>query len=280
MNEQSSMKTNSDTPDDLQIIEMLGKFSPIPSARFDNKMEKAPWMKTGSKERGRLFSPHTVARRLWLGSTVVILILAIIGLSFSPPVRAVARQIIYSFISEPSDQINIQTTVSLPEDLFHFSDSSNFLLSLKEVQGQAGFNVKELFQPPEGLNIVGSRFDSSYSAVTTLYQGKDFKLFLSQRPVGGGEDVFSIGSTAQVDLVNVGGQNGEFVKGGWKAISTQAISITVNPDNQTSITAVWDNDLPQFTLRWQEGEFIYEIRTIGEGSPSQSELIALANRLK
>jgi hypothetical protein len=280
MDEKSCLKSNSDVPDDLQIIEMLGRFSPTPSVRFYKKMEKAPWMNTGSTEKGRSFPLATFPRRLWWGLAAVIIFFAFIGLSFFPPVRAVARQIIFSFISEQSDQIDIQTTLSPPGDLFHFSDPSNFPLSIKEVQQEARFNVKEIFQPPEGLKIVGSRFDSSYKAVTTLYQGKDYKLFLTQRPIGRGEDVFSIGSTAQVYLVKIGDQNGEFVKGGWKAISTQAISITVSPDYQTNINAVWDNDLPQFTLRWQAEDFIYEIRSIGEGSLSQSELIMLANGLK
>jgi len=280
MNEQSSKNPNLGKPDDIQIIEMLRMFAPIPSVRFYEKTEKAPWIKSGSKEKVRLFSSNTPARRLLLGITVLIPVLTFIGLSFFPNVRAVARQIIYSFISERSDQIDIQTTLSTPGDLFHFSDPANFPLNLREAQRQAGFNVMELFQLPEDLKLVGSRFDSSYNAVTTLYQGKDFKLFLTQRPIGSGEDVFSIGSTAQVDMVKIGDQDGEFVMGGWKALSTQIITKTITPGNQTNINAVWDNDLSQYTLRWQVEGFMYELRTIGEGSPSQSELIALANGLK
>ena len=39
--------------------------------------------------------------------------------------------------------------------------------------------------------------------------------------LGIGEDVFSIGANAMVKLVNIGDIQGEFVVGGWKAVSTQ-----------------------------------------------------------
>ena len=78
----------------------------------------------------------------------------------------------------------------------------------------------------------------------------------------------------------IGNYHGEFVFGGWKAISTQSPSDTSTPESQTAISAIWDNTLPQNTLRWQAQGHVYEVRTIGEGSPSQLELIALANELK
>jgi len=280
MNEQFSTQPTPDTPDDIQIIELLGRFAPFPSARFNEKMEQAPWITTTSKEYRRLFSSSTPARRWVLVIAILIALLAFIGLSFSPSIRAVARQIIYSFISERSDKIVIQTTLTTPGDLFHFSDPANFPLTIQEIHEQAGFDVMEIMELPVSLKQVGSRFDSSYNAVTSLYQGNDYNLFLTQRPAESGEDVFSIGSTARVDLVKIGDQQGEFVRGGWKASSAQTITKTISPGNQTNINAVWDNYLPQYTLRWQAKGFMYELRTTGEGSPSQSELIALANGLK
>jgi hypothetical protein len=280
MNDQINKNQNPNTPDNSQIEELLSKFTPHPSACFYTKMEKAPWLKSIHNERIRFFNSNSLVRTLLLGMTIIILIFVLIGISFFPSVRVVARQIIYSFISAPSNQIEIQVTLSNPGDLFHFSDPSNFPLTIQEVQGQSGYSVKELSRLPKDLQLVGSRFDTSYNAVTILYKGNDYKLFLTQRPVGNGEDVFSIGSNAQVNLVKIGDQHGEFVVGGWKAISTQTIPNTRSPGSQTSINAVWDNNLPQYTLRWQIDGYNYELRTIGEGSPSQSELISLANELK
>jgi hypothetical protein len=194
--------------------------------------------------------------------------------------RVIARQIIFSFISGPSDQVNIQVTLSNPEDLFNFAAPENFPLSLDEVRQQAGFFVKEITSSKAELELVGARFDPSYNAAIILYQGTNYKLFLSQRPIGNSVDVFSIGSSAQVNLVNIGDIKGEFVIGGWKAISTQPAHDTSTSGNQTSINAIWDNNLPQSTLRWQTNGYIYELRAVGEGSPSESVLITIANELK
>jgi hypothetical protein len=279
MNEQTHKKPNSTPPDDNEIESLLSRFNPQPSTRFYTKVEKAPWM-APSNQRKRLLASNTPVHKWLLGMAVFLLICTMIGISFIPSVRVVGRQIFYSFISAPSNQIDIQATLSNTGDLYNFSDPTNFPLSIQAVQGQAGFIVKEIKRLPDDLNLVGSRFDTSYNAVTILYQGENFKLFLTQRPVGKGEDVFSIGSTAQVTLVKIGGHQGEFVVGGWKLVSTQPSPNNLTPSNQTSINAIWDSELSQNTLRWQAEGFNYELRTIGEGSPSKDELIALANELK
>ena len=280
MSAEPSKKHMLETPENDQIIDMLGKFSPIPSARFNKKLEQAPWIKTTSKEKKQILFFLKPSRRWLFSLAFLIVLIAFIGLSFYPPVQAVARQIIYSFMAESSDQIKIQATLPAADDLFHFSDPTNFPLSNQAAHDQAGFKVKEIINLPVGVHQVGSRFESSYGAVVTLYQGSGYDLFLTQRKIGNGEDIFSIGSTARVDHVIIGEHEGEFVMGGWKAISNQTITDTITSDNQTSINAVWDNNLPQYTLRWQADGFIYELRSVGESSPSQSELIVLANGLK
>jgi hypothetical protein len=280
MNGQKSKLPLTDKPDYTQIERWLSEFKPQSSIRFYTRMKKAPWVKKTFDKRVFLDNDAAPARKMLLGMTLILLILVLIGILFIPSVRAVARQIIYSFIYAPSNQLEIHVTSSNPVELFHFSDPANFPLTIQDVQGQAGFVVKEIKPLPVKLTLVGSRFEPSYNAVIILYQGDDYKLYLSQRPVGKGEDVFSIGSTAQVNLVKVGNHQAEFVVGGWKAISTQTISITLTPGSQTNIDAIWDSNLPQYTLRWQDEGFIYELRSVGEGNPIQSELIALANELK
>jgi hypothetical protein len=268
------------TPTESMIESMLGQFQPLPTARFYRKINKSPWMKKGSDSQvSWLVRPRTIPSLVW-GLAVVILILAFVGISFIPSVNAIARQIIFSFITAPSDQLKIQVTSSSPADLYHFSEPVNFPLRFTEAQIQADFELKQIQVLPKGLVFVGARYDAFYKAVTILYQADDYNLFLTQRLIGNGEDVFSIGANAEVSLVKVGNYHGEFVMGGWKAISTPATSDKTTPVSQTEINAIWDKTLPQNTLRWQTEGHIYEMRTIGEGSPSQSELIALANELK
>jgi hypothetical protein len=268
-----------DGPSINQIEEMLNHFSPQPTTRFYRKMQNAPWLQTTSS-RKELYLSIRPARKLIWATIISLLIVVLISVTFFPSLRVIARQIIYSFISGPSDQLNIEVTLSNPGDLYNFTAPENFPLRINDVRQQAGFFVKEITSTSGDLKLVGARLDPSYNAAIILYQGDNYKLFLTQRPVGNNVDVFSIGPSAQVNLVKIGDAQGEFVVGGWKAISTQNVPDPLNPGTQTNINAIWDNDLPQSTLRWQTNGYVYEIRTIGEGSPSQSVLITIANELK
>ncbi len=280
MSETMSKISKKDLPTELMLASMLGQFQPLPTARFYSNIQNTPWMTKDSNVRISSIARTKPFPRLIWGLVVVMLILVFISISFIPSINAIARQIIFSFISAPSNQLEIQVTSSSPADLYHFSNPDNFPLSIIDAQKQANYEIKQLQVLPEGLVFIGARYDANYEAVTILYQADDYKLFLTQRLIGNGEDVFSIGADAEVNLVMIGNYHGEFVFGGWKAISTQSPSDTTTPESQTEISAIWDNTLPQNTLRWQAEGHAYEVRTIGEGSPSQLELIALANELK
>jgi hypothetical protein len=272
--------TDSHEPDEVRLEEMLGQFKPVPSSRFHLMMITAPWQRVKSSNASSSSKKNFALRRLVWGVTGALVLLMVLGIAFIPSIQAIARQIMYSFIPAPSNQIEVQVTMTNPNDLYHYSDPANFPLSVSEVQNMAGFPIKQISHLAEGMNFIGARFDANYDAVILLYHGNAYNLFLSQRPLGNGQDVFSIGESAMVKIVLIGEIQGEFVTGGWKSISTQSTSEPSNPDNSVNITAIWDNDLPQSTLRWQKDSFVYEIRGIGENMPSLNELMTLANELK
>jgi hypothetical protein len=269
-----------DAPNEMQIEEMLSRFKPQPTARFFAMMENAPWQTTTHHVSTRWYRTWKPAHKLIWGLVGLLLIFTVLCLVFFPQVRAIARQIYFSFVTSNSDQLEVQVTLSSPGDLFHFSDPANFLLSINEVQQQAGFHVREITLLSDKLSFTGARFDPYSDATTLLYQGIDYILFLTQRPLGNGQDVFSIGANAKVNTVKIGSSEGEFVTGGWKAVSTQLTNENQTPASQIIVNAIWDSSLPQYTLRWQETDFVYELRTVGQGSPSQTDLIKLANELK
>jgi hypothetical protein len=267
-------------PDDKEIEEILSEFAPKPTSRFYINMSDAPWQRRIPHEV--LYSSTNIKhnRRLIWGLAVLVLVCAIILISIIPSARVAASQIIHLFLPAPSNQLDVQVTLTSPGDLVDFSDPTNFPLSFTEVQQLANFRVKEISLLPESLSFIGSRYDPRYNAVTLLYKANDYKIFLTQRPLGNSEDVFSIGASAIVKTVKVGNNDGEFVMGGWKAVSTQPVSDNKTPTSTVNIYAVWDNELSQSTLRWQSGDIVYELRSNGEGSPSQPDLINLANELK
>jgi hypothetical protein len=276
MNNRSHQKTI----DEMKIEEMLSHFKPEPTLRFYNKMSTAPWkISILSSKPGNIPNRKSSHRLIW-GLIALLFMIGVLGITFIPSVQAVARQIIYSFISAPSNLIEVQVTIISPRDIFNFSDPANFPLAIKEVKQQARFDIKEISHKPENLSFIGARFDPNYNAVILLYQGNDYKLFLTQRPLGNSQDVFSIGESALIKLVNIGDVQGEYVDGGWKAISTQSASENQTPTSAVNINAIWDNELAQSTLRWQMGGIVYELRSVGEGRPPQTELIIIANELK
>ena len=188
----------------------------------------------------------------------------------------------YSFIPAPEDQLELQVTLgSSPGDLYGFADPENFPLDIT-----AARNTSWLYCEPNHLHcpqvyhLQGHVTTLISNATILLYQGKDYKLFLTQRPVGNGQDVFSIGASAQVEMVLVGNVQGEYVMGGWKVTSEEQAEVTALPGAVINLSAVWDSTLPQYTLRWQSGGFVYELRSIGIGSPAKSQLVSLANELK
>jgi hypothetical protein len=242
-------------------------------------MEKAPWLHEKNSGRG-WYSSHSTNQQLIWGFVTLLVILVILSYSFFPPVRAIARQVYFSFIRAPSNELEILVTDIGPSELFNFSDPENFTLTIDEANQQAGFIVSEIVPLPTNLKYIGSKYFTSYNAVISFYEGEDYKLYLSQRPIGNTLDVFSIGSEAMVNLVRVGNISGEYVTGGWKALTTQTSVDTPFPDGQTKLRATWDNSLPQSTLRWQSNGFVYELRSIGQDKLSAESLIYFANRLK
>lgn len=268
------------TPDESRIERLLSSFKPQPTHRFYKKMSAAPWQKSILATPTGISSYRKPSRRFVWGLAGLFVIIIILSVATVPPVRAIARQIFFSFIHAPSNQLEAEITLTRPGDSLDFSDPANFTLSVDEVRQKAGFVVKQISTLPAGLSLIGSRFDSSYNTVTLLYLADTYKLFLTQRSLGNSQDVFSIGASANVELVKIGDIQGEFVKGGWKVTSVQPTSVSQTQATGVDVHAIWDNDLPQYTLRWQAAGIAYELRTLGEGAPAQSGLIFLANELK
>lgn len=272
--------TGAEIPGDPKIEVLLAKFQPSPSSRFYKMMQTAPWEPQGSAIKpSNQRNKHNSTKLIW-GVACGLLLVLILGIAFVPPIQVIARQIMYSFILAPSNQIEVQVTLSYPEDLYHYSNPENFPLTVGEAQKQVNFEIKQISQVPEGMTLIGARFDQTYSAVILFYQGDSTQLYLTQRQIGNGQDVFSIGESSSVINVMIGETQAELVTGGWKAISTQPADGTGSPSNSVNITAAWDDNLPQSTLRWQKDGFAYELRSVGENRPSEDVLIEIANGLK
>jgi hypothetical protein len=275
-----SNKPNQNLPDDINIEKLLAEFSPKPSSRFYTLMSTAPWQ--AQKPNNKLWLskyPHLERKHLFPVAALILLLIITI-FTFTLSVRVAASQIIHFFLPVSSNQLEVTVNPLNPQDILDFSNPSSYLLSINAAQDQAGYPLKQISPVPEGMHFSGARFEEGYNAVILLYAADNYQLFLTQRPAKGGQDVFSIGSQAQIEYVQIGAVQGEYVRGGWHAYATQSAPSEQTTTGSQEINAVWDNELTQSTLRWQSGGMVYELRSNGEGIPSQSDLITWANRLK
>ncbi len=264
-------------PDEERIGELLHQFRPQPSQRFYERMASAPWV--NQNDRNPIHKKNTYLRLSAAFLALVLLFSISLAITFIPSARVAAEQIIHFFIPSSSNELVIHLTPASPTTLFDFTNPANFPLSVTEVSGKAGYRVSELKSLPANLVFIGARYEPSYNAVLFLFNTNDFQLIFTQRPKVSGQDVFSIGEGAVITMVKIGNQTGEYVLGGWKATTTQPAP-SGTPGETLDLSAVWDNQLPQSTLRWQSDGMVYELRTIGEKIPPQTEIIDWANGLK
>jgi hypothetical protein len=280
MSEAMDNELHQDTPDEQIIVQFFSSFKPQPSPRFYARMRTTPWQNEQLSCPSHENKKWRLSRKAaWMLSSLIVVLVILVFLIF-PSARVAADQIIHFFLPASSDQLNVQVSMSDPNDLLDFSNPSNFPLEVDDVQERAGFEIRQI---PSSLGppaLIGARFDLVYNAATLLYKSDDFTLLLTQRPIGNSQDVFSVGPNAQVEFVHIGDVNGEFVVGGWKAVSTTPIPDKTTEPGTVEINAVWDNGLPQSTLRWQEFGYAYEFRSYGVNRASQSQLIFWANGLK
>ncbi len=268
------------TPDELKIKELLSSFKPHPSQRFYRMMGTAPWQQQDLSQTLKDTRQWKLSLKSAWGFATMLLVGAVIILAVFPSARVAASQIIHFFLPSATDEIDVNVTVANPNDMLDFANPSNFKLTIYDVQQKAGFVVRQIPSSLDAPPLIGARYNPGYNAVTLLYKAEDYILLLTQRQLGNSQDVFSIGANAHVELVNLEFVQAEYVMGGWKAVSTQPVSGTQAAQSMLQIRAIWDNNLPQSTLRWQDSGFAYELRINGNNGPSRSELITWANGLK
>ena len=80
-------------------------------------------------------------------------------------------------------------------------------------------------------------------------------------------------------LVQIGGENGEYVTGGW-VIDTHDNSLqNEQPGEYMNLEYVWDPDYPRHQLRWEENGLKYDIEAIGEGL-TMDEILYIAESMQ
>jgi hypothetical protein len=255
-------------PSEEQIMALLSQIKPRPSKRFYQKMEHAPW------EGRRFWFTHWVLRPLVVTAFIITIVL---GATFTiPSVKATARQLLNYFLPSSSDRRTVQAPFPLPGSNL----DSYYGFSLEQAQKQAGYPLKTLTVLPDKMAFAGAHVEPSLKAVALRYTNGIDNLIFTQRLLGNVEEYSSIGASATVEPIQVRGEQGEYVSGGWKLQTgqspTQAAS---NPGIQANLGLYWDADIPQRILRWQENGMSFEIISTGEALRKE-DLVEIANSIR
>jgi hypothetical protein len=276
-----------------EITTIFNVFKPRPSQDFYRRMESAPWStprKTVNRFETclrRLFgfgSPSPLpGLRVMLASLAILLLIVIVTLA-SPSLQAVAQQLLQFIIPAPTDELTLQMTVQHPGTQEPLNAVERYPLTLTQAEETAGYSIRVISKLPQGLTLAGARYNPDLQAVSLLYTGAGQTLLFTQRPIGEINEFTTVGASAPVEIVSVHGIPAEFVTGGWKVTGTNdRIQTTPAPGTQVSLGVYWDPSLPQYILRWQEGNKQYEIlstKTAQGITIDKDDLIAMAESIK
>jgi hypothetical protein len=275
-------------PNESRIEELLGKFQPLPSESFHQKIKHAAWRTASLQSPVKNANNHRV--RLVLAMTVLFMIA---GLLISPQGRAWAQQVFHFFT-----RINAQT-VEIPESYSKLmEESANISYDLPLVplfiptvspkmaalpgcetpeeaqsyrcrvalaESQVGFNLKELPATPENWKFESLYFNAaSKQAMISYIVDKNSPAsgsFLLTQGVGDFPTKFAnvlweAVPANKVEPVKVGKYDGEYVKGSFGTPADK--------------TLVW-SDSYVHRLAWRDKERWYGI-TLWP-SPTASNLI-------
>jgi len=265
-------------PDEERLAALMGAFQPRPGARFHQKMAGAPWQRALRREA----RPVALIGRLRQGlrsrpliAVAVILAATLVGLAASPAMRAAAQNLIKFFLPAASDQIAVTVTVPPPHEQRISGPWEAYTATLEEAQAALGFRPLQLggaYQPWPYVD-----YDLQLGSITQVYRSGETYLLVTQRRLGQVAEYSSVGASAPVEAVTVRGHPGEFVRGGWRVEPSSGQTLATGaPGAPIQVEALWDPDLPQRLLRWQEDGYVFEILSTHGPALTQEELITIA----
>lgn len=231
--------------------------------------------------RKRLLKPAKELRNTRRLQYTLVVSLFVIGsiviLLATPQGRAWAQDILQFFTRAQSDALPVQPWQLTPQPTLatgtNSPDPANILeakLSVKEVEDQSGFEVKEPSWLPEHLSLVGATYDSSRSLVRIFYRLEESNGLVLKEEFYASLDTCAlcnqVGASASVVTVQVGDGIGEYVQGVWKLAENGPI---------------WENDPYLQTLRWQTDGVAYQLQYMGPPEVlTKEDMVSIANSLK
>lgn len=272
-------------PDISEIESLLREIQPQPSDNFYHRMDKSPWVRTKREQNywksiiDTILQPNFQVKAL----IIAILLFLVLALGFvnTPEFVAIAQQIAKYILPAESDQryLPIANSVTISPTALETLD--NFPLNQEEAQGLVVIQLKRIPISNNNLSFNGARYDPKLKAVTMRYEMDKALILFTQRPINNIEEYTSVGASAPIESISLRGDTGEYVEGGWKILTEYSdASTTVSPNSNSELAVIWDPDLPQRILRWQEDNTLFEILVTGNHNLERSDIVKIAESIR
>ncbi|MFN2235030.1 MAG: hypothetical protein ACK2U1_12455 [Anaerolineales bacterium] len=242
---------NNKIPTEDEIENLLKKVQPQPNPEFHKRMAKKPWTST---PRIPFWS-----RRNFLKAAIPLAIIFAVGISltvFSSSLNTMAQRLTMFFLPSQSN-IEFETITALEPN----HSRERFGLNINQIEDEVGFKIKIPREIPDEFRFEGVAYDELREAVILNYmtESRDLVMQVSMQKVDA--DFQWIGPEAEIEFVMIGTYYGEYVSGGWTIPEVE--SGIINNIYPPTIQTVWEKNVKLQTLRWSDGEFLYEIILAG-----------------
>ena len=263
---------NNKTPSEEEIEKLLRKVKPLPNPEFHQRMVKQSWIRA---PRNPILS-----RRNSLKAVISLGIIIAIGIGItliSPSLNTMAQRFTLFFL--PSQSNNEFGVISALETSH---PQERFDLNINQAEEFIDFKLKSPRDIPDEFQLEGVAYDELREAVILNYmtESRDLVMRVSMQKVDA--DYQQVDPEAAIEFVSIGPFKGEYVSGGWAIPEVESEIVNTNIPSKTQ--AIWDINVKLQTLRWSDGEFLYEIILAGgndqNGYLDRDDLVSIAESMQ
>jgi hypothetical protein len=201
-----------------------------------------------------------------LSAVAAVLILCLLIILTVPQVRTLAQDMINDLFNRAPEDVMVERVVHPSPTRLHMRYLE--FSTVAEAEAELGIDLPEPAVIPDGYNVYKVHVSDDGQLIGIEFRGPPGRqLFISRRQPPTSERDGLVGASAEIVLVEIQGIEGEYVEGVWKSVSPTE--------------SEWINDSVFRRVRWQDGDYFYEIISAG-GSPGsrgyldQEDLIEFA----
>lgn len=258
-------------PKELKSVLQEALEREFPSSQIDLLPEMKKRLLAGRLRQGeKMNTVHVKTKRSSRVALAAVAVVALLAAAFATPQgRALAQSFLQFFIRAERTSFPVQVQDTIPDEATALPPAP--LISVREAEAQAGFDLAELPTVPEGFRYLGARW-YGWSSINIEYEalGGGGALALTQSKVGFLQSEWDRVPAEAIVPVKIGELDAEFVQGTFTVMAGES-------------TATWNPSVPILRLRWVRDGVFLELTKFGDVEPieylDQAGMIALAESL-